>query len=311
MRRDAVNWNMRPSLMAAAARRRDEMGLPVPVIRKSAVDSLVARVAESTTDRVHAAWADGMLTSFDDVVSMAIAEVGQLTSTVREAPPAVLGDSYELSIRGDAWATSLREGLVGVVSQPTAQSLMSRYASAFPPEYWLTRSAEAAIADIQLIENRGGRIGARLDRSDEGADGFLRLKIVDATDIALADVLPILDNAGLRVLDEHPYRVRLADAEPVWLHDLRLTCVDSAAATADRVDVPALRGSVRRSLGWRRRERPIQPARFGCWRKQARRDYLARLRPLPEADRKRVQPGTHSTDARRAPDDRGGLDLDV
>ena len=221
-------------LMAAAAGRRDEMGLPVPVIRKSAVDSLVARVAESTTDRVHAAWADGMLTSFDDVVSMAIAEVGQLTSTVREAPPAVVGDSYELSIRSDAWATSLREGLVGVVGEATTQSLMSRYASAFPPEYWLTRSAEAAIADIQLIENRGGRIGARLDRSDDGAGGFLRLKIVDATDIALADVLPILDNAGLRVLDEHPYRVRLADAEPVWLHDLRLTCVDSAAASADR-----------------------------------------------------------------------------
>ncbi|EGH26097.1 NAD-glutamate dehydrogenase, partial [Pseudomonas amygdali pv. mori str. 301020] len=43
------------------------------------------------------------------------------------------------------------------------------------------------------------------------------------TPLALSDVLPILENLGLRVLGEFPYRLHHANGREFWIHDFAFT----------------------------------------------------------------------------------------
>ncbi|WP_164105626.1 NAD-glutamate dehydrogenase domain-containing protein, partial [Stenotrophomonas maltophilia] len=43
------------------------------------------------------------------------------------------------------------------------------------------------------------------------------------TPLALSDVLPILENLGLRVLGEFPYRLRHQNGREYWIHDFAFT----------------------------------------------------------------------------------------
>jgi glutamate dehydrogenase len=48
--------------------------------------------------------------------------------------------------------------------------------------------------------------------------------------VAPSDVLPILENLGLRVVGEVPYEIALPErSEPVWLHDFSLLIEDRVA----------------------------------------------------------------------------------
>jgi glutamate dehydrogenase len=44
--------------------------------------------------------------------------------------------------------------------------------------------------------------------------------------LALSDVLPILENLGLRVLGEFPYRLRAANGREFWIHDFAFTAAE-------------------------------------------------------------------------------------
>jgi glutamate dehydrogenase len=46
------------------------------------------------------------------------------------------------------------------------------------------------------------------------------------TPLALSDVLPILENLGLRVLGEFPYRLRHANGREFWIHDFAFTAAE-------------------------------------------------------------------------------------
>ena len=54
----------------------------------------------------------------------------------------------------------------------------------------------------------------------QSAGQELHCKLYHAdTPLALSDVLPILENLGLRVLGEFPYRLRHANGREFWIHD--------------------------------------------------------------------------------------------
>ena len=40
--------------------------------------------------------------------------------------------------------------------------------------------------------------------------------------LMLSDVLPLLENMGTKVIDERPYEIRPAGADPVWIYDFGL-----------------------------------------------------------------------------------------
>jgi NAD-specific glutamate dehydrogenase/predicted ATPase len=211
------------TMLAAASKRRAEMELPVPPVRKVGIDQLVIRVAESGDDKVHAAWADGLDAAFTDVVTFALADAGEATS-VRVAPPIALDPSDNFSVRFDAWSAELRRGLIDVAGEADGDRLFAAYAKGLPPEYWMTHAPEKAATDIVLFDDSVGGFGIRLERLASEGEGFRRLTLLSGEPVALADVIPLLDNAGLRVLDERPYLIEPTDGLPVWMYNLRLTC---------------------------------------------------------------------------------------
>ena len=77
--------------------------------------------------------------------------------------------------------------------------------------------------------------------------------------ILLSDVLPLLENMGVRVTDERPYEIRPRDGEPVWIYDFGLQHDEGAEFQAD--------GCARRSR---------TPSR-AMWRGEAENDGFNRL----------------------------------
>ncbi len=68
-----------------------------------------------------------------------------------------------------------------------------------------------------------------------GADpSAWRCKLLSAGErIALSDVLPILENMGLRVADERPYEIKPAGRRSIWMYDIDVVCGSDVDLRAD------------------------------------------------------------------------------
>ncbi len=104
--------------------------------------------------------------------------------------------------------------------------LLTRYDGAFPAGYRDLYSAQDALADVAVIEGMPPEraIGVRAYRRVEDGPLRVRFKLYRAEEaIPLADVLPILENMGLKALEEAGFPVRRGgDAPVVWVHDFLL-----------------------------------------------------------------------------------------
>ncbi|HLY56856.1 MAG TPA: NAD-glutamate dehydrogenase [Stellaceae bacterium] len=117
----------------------------------------------------------------------------------------------ELVEAGGVWADRLGEALVRAHGEEVGPSLLRRFADAFPSGYTERTSPEASVGDIDriLAVEAGTAVALTLDRDPAGAAEELRLKTFHAKEpIALSDVLPILEDLGLRVITEIPFDCR-------------------------------------------------------------------------------------------------------
>jgi glutamate dehydrogenase len=140
-----------------------------------------------------------------------------------------------------SWADDLSEALLEGYGEERGLALLRRYGGAFPAAYREDFPARAAVADIGRMESLTPKLSAS-DRGSialslaqplesiagESGSGLLRFKLFAAgRPLPLSDVLPLLENMGVRVLDQRPYEVRLAatdeaDDDVVWIHDFGL-----------------------------------------------------------------------------------------
>jgi len=212
------------TLLAAARARRSTTGFPVPVSRASRVDGLAAEVAASPEPEVQAAFGRGSTMSFPAAVRAALGERPD-QDFAQGVPAEDVGSHGDAALRaaGQSWVEALGRRLAAQHGEALGASLLRRYGDAFPTSYWTTRTPERAAGDIARIEARGQRLSVSL-RQVPDVEDLLELTLIDGSPIALADVLPALAHMGLRVLDEHPYELRPADADPVWSYVLTLTC---------------------------------------------------------------------------------------
>jgi glutamate dehydrogenase len=124
-----------------------------------------------------------------------------------------------------SWTDDLYDALVDQLGEEHGVDLYGRYADAFPAAYQQDTSAAAAVVDIRRMEvlDGGDDLGMHLYRPLEAAAGSLRFKLFrHGQSVTLSDVLPLLENMGVHVVDERPYEVRPAGAEPVWIYDFGL-----------------------------------------------------------------------------------------
>ena len=102
---------------------------------------------------------------------------------------------------------------------------LARYRDAFPAGYRDRFDVTEALADLAVIEAMGpdDKVGVRAYRHAGDTPLQFRFKLYRPSAPApLADVLPILDNMGLKALAEAGFPVTRESRPPVWVHDFEI-----------------------------------------------------------------------------------------
>jgi glutamate dehydrogenase len=162
------------------------------------------------------------------------------------------------------WHDHLRNFLVDEFGEEQGLAVAREYDAAFPPGYRAEYDPRAAVADIRKMGElkADGDIAQRLYRVVGGAGESLRFRLYrQHCALALSDVMPILENLGLRVLGEHSYAVRRRDQTQLWIHEFILTYPGDA-----NVDVLSVRDN-------------FQEAFARIWHGDADNDAFNRLVP--------------------------------
>lgn len=123
---------------------------------------------------------------------------------------------------GRSWKEDLKDCLVEFYGEEKGNALLQRYGNAFPASYREHFAARAAIYDIQHIENviAGKPLEMNFYKPVDEVGGLLRFKVFRLNQsIPLSDVLPILENMGLRVMSEQPHAITFPDGKVAWIND--------------------------------------------------------------------------------------------
>src|SRR5690606_24155333 len=124
-----------------------------------------------------------------------------------------------------SWQDHLRNHLIEEFGEEQGLAIATEYADAFPVAYRDDCAARAAVADIRKF--------ATLQSDSDIAMGFYQMlgdeeRIVRFRlfhlhhPLALSEVMPLLDNFGLRALGERSYGVRRADGTQQWVDEFVL-----------------------------------------------------------------------------------------
>lgn len=118
-----------------------------------------------------------------------------------------------------SWADDLEDALIKHHGNSKGKYYFEKYNKAFTASYIESYPAEAAIADIQKMEtlSKENSLGMLLYKTSATTLG-LKLFHVDQA-VVLSDVLPILENMGLKIIGEKPHAVKLKDGNRIWIQD--------------------------------------------------------------------------------------------
>ncbi|WP_415894021.1 NAD-glutamate dehydrogenase [Neptuniibacter sp. PT8_73] len=123
-----------------------------------------------------------------------------------------------------SWCDDLKDVLVETLGEEAGIRVYNQFGSGFPASYSADFSARTAVVDLQHIEKLSDQAPLQLSfyQALEREDNCLNFKLFSlGASLPLSDVIPVLENLGLRVIDEHPYKVE-SKRDLVWIHDFNL-----------------------------------------------------------------------------------------
>ena len=126
------------------------------------------------------------------------------------------------------WDDRLSESIIANFGESKGLPLSKEYMRAFPRSYKEDMMPGSAVADIERLEalSVDNKLGMLFYRpQEEAADSkAVRLKLFYHSDepIHLSDVMPMLENFGLRVIGESPYEVRKTNGVTYWILDFSM-----------------------------------------------------------------------------------------
>ncbi|NTS78725.1 NAD-glutamate dehydrogenase [Catenovulum sp. SM1970] len=125
------------------------------------------------------------------------------------------------------WEDKLASSLLANVGEEKAKTLIRKYDHAFSRSYKENVLPSTAVVDIDKLEQLSDddRLGMIFYRPQEQAidSNKVRLKLFHRDEpLHLSDVLPMLENFGLRVIDESPYQITSKDGHVFWILDFSM-----------------------------------------------------------------------------------------
>ena len=176
-----------------------------------------------------------------------LARVHFIVRTPQGTVPRVQAGAIERRIAESVrtWADLLREELVARFGEEDGLALLDDYAGRFPAAYVedvKPRDATFDIERLEAIRAEPRRLRMSLYRPEGFDSDQVRFKLfrVDAP-LPLSEVLPMLENMGLKVISERPYRVRGTvlpeggEQQPVWIQDFEMRTSDGQAIDPGKV----------------------------------------------------------------------------
>jgi glutamate dehydrogenase len=153
-----------------------------------------------------------------------LARIQFIIRTTRGHVPPV--DATELEKRlaeaGRSWSDRLEEAATAAFGEEEARARLRRLRP-FPITYQSRTATEQAILDLPRVETvlAGSPLEVSLHPAADG--GLPGLRIYRAKEpVVLSDVLPILENLGLRVVAEEPFRIDDIDGAAAWVDEFQL-----------------------------------------------------------------------------------------
>ncbi len=194
----------------------------------------------------------------------ALARLHMLVRTPPGAPPVEDVDAIEAEIAAAAatWEDRLQQTLISRGKARDAVELASRYASMFPPAYRAEVDPAQALDDSDDLEALAANPAVpqlNLRARPGGPANHVNLRILRAGGlIPISDILPMLENFGLRVLEEQNWSMTVRDTGVVIQNFLL------EARDVRRADFAALEGL-------------FCEAFFAAWRGEIENDGFNRL----------------------------------
>jgi glutamate dehydrogenase len=133
-----------------------------------------------------------------------------------------------------SWEDHLRDALVEARGEETGLVMFQRYGEAFAAAYRERYAPADAVIDIASIDAArvSGRLQLNLHRRAGAPGQMVNLKLYHAdVPLPLSDIIPMLENMGLKVIGEEPFEVdyHYGDgAGEVWVHDFHMETRDGA-----------------------------------------------------------------------------------
>ncbi len=124
------------------------------------------------------------------------------------------------------WSDRLRGVLIGQRGEAAALTLLARYRHAFPIAYQDDVAPEAVLddlTDLEALRAEPQTLRLKLYRPAAQKPERVHLKIAKRGDpVPISDILPMLENFGLRVISERPYQLAWPEGGAAWIQDFEL-----------------------------------------------------------------------------------------
>ncbi|HTX23922.1 MAG TPA: NAD-glutamate dehydrogenase [Steroidobacteraceae bacterium] len=178
-------------------------------------------------------------------VQLSQSTLARLHVVVRTDPAARRGFEIarvERAIAGAAttWADRLRGELAQRMDEAAALAAAKRYTRIFPAAYTDDVEPRATlddIADLAALEREPRQLRLSLHRPARQKLERVHLKVVKLGDpVPISDILPMMENFGLRVIAERPYELAWSQASAAWIQDFELEHRDGARIDIERID---------------------------------------------------------------------------
>jgi len=125
------------------------------------------------------------------------------------------------------WQDKLNSKIVSVYGEERSKAIVRKYDNAFSRSYSEHNLPSAALVDIQRIEQLSKEKPLDIlfyrPQEETAQSNIVKLKLYHKNEpIHLSDVLPMLENFGLRVVDESPYKITNDQGEISWVMDFTM-----------------------------------------------------------------------------------------
>ncbi|MEO8401340.1 MAG: NAD-glutamate dehydrogenase [Gammaproteobacteria bacterium] len=141
----------------------------------------------------------------------------------------------DLSNAARSWADELKTQLIKNYGEAQGLKYYTKYRKAFPASYTECYLPTSAIDDVKKVESLSAENPLEMLFYKSGKTS-LQLKLFHSEHtIALSDVLPTLENMGLRIIGERPHEIIFRDGSFAWISDFDMVHVSHREVDVENI----------------------------------------------------------------------------